>query len=322
MKAGSGPTLVLALSTVLIVVGLALPTWYTIRVVSEAQTADGKWVARVPDGQLSYSRGEWEALPTTTDNVVEVAEDFDCTIGFGLWQYNAQLGSCYGLDEVSATFKKATVNLTEPQRANFNSLYDSFGTTSYVCDLGDPNNEEFVAQPDNVVESTRAPTPMGFPTFPPTPKTEPSVYEEARFQKSCTQLYMLQILPCFAVIFSLVASVSMAVATCKESPKARKVALISAFLAGVFGLTTTQFYEHTNQQEGVVDVLSDQLGSVVNDLRRQWQLAYLIPLDEVDETLYGSGFGCFLAGVVFAGLGWFLMLVGGEAEGKAVGSNV
>lgn len=121
----------MALATLLLMIGAGLPAWTTQRLLSdETPNTDGKY-----DPDAMY------------------AEDFDCYVSAGLFMYNHQAGTCGDLDDLPAG-RKATTTTEEKLRESY---YSQFSVTSRAClDLDDP---EFIEQPGRI-ETPTPPTPV------------------------------------------------------------------------------------------------------------------------------------------------------------------
>jgi hypothetical protein len=131
----AGAAVLLFISFLLFCIGAGLPAWRTLQRASTLETIDGEL----------YSADK-DRIP---DEFEEAALKFDCTLGSGLFQFNAHSGKCGDPKQgpEGETTEEATIRMT---------YWDSF-STSPVCKTLKPwELNQYPGQPDKEVTDENA----------------------------------------------------------------------------------------------------------------------------------------------------------------------
>lgn len=266
-KRGVVSTAIMLLGTLLLMIGAGLPAWTTRR---RAISDTG---SRLANSKL---------------------QDFDCTVGAGLFRYNYAMGQCGDCEDDAGC---------KAENDNVKSNWESFSTTSIACkDLEEP---AFVAQPGSVIPPTMPPSMP--PTTPPTPPIV-SEYAAVRASSNCNNLRTAQAFSVLAILFAL-AGTGLSVFALKG--EFFRFAALACILSS--GCAFSTFYMYRHFVRGVLTIPN----SVFDAAEKYFKLN----TGTVTSTYYGPAYGCEMAGAVFVGFAGILLFIWGEFEERGGGSS-
>lgn len=285
---GAFSALLLVAAMLLFCIGAGLPEWSVTELAVDADAA---------------------AIATAGATVPE----FDCTVGTGLFNYNHLRGECGDFEKIKQS--DPPVVMPPEMVENVKSLFETFTTTSYTCEIMDPLNKEFVPRPGQATAPTPDPTPVPQPTPAPIiPTPAPAQPTERDIQTAALACHLTRSVQALAMMATLTSLFALLAGLGNMAGKeaARKPAVLLAFLACVFGVATVQYYE----KSGAAAMINGLNG--VSNFDNMAENLFAIPrIRAVRTNPFGPAYGSMVAGAGVSAFAALLMLLGGQGGGTS-----